>query len=56
MVSHYFNFDQARDPTTDDQCVVQSWSNAFSQGGGKIIDLVNASVADKNFVYREDDR
>ncbi len=56
MVTHFFNFDQARDPGTGDACTIQNWATQFSQGGGKIIDLVNASVADRTFVYREDDR
>jgi hypothetical protein len=56
MVSHYFNFDQTRDPTTEDQCVLDNWSAQFAASGGQIITLVNASVADRNFVYREDDR
>ena len=56
MVSRYFNFDQARDPATADQCVLQNWSAELASGGGHIIDLVNASVADNTFIYREDDR
>jgi hypothetical protein len=56
MVNHFFNFDQARDPVAADSCTIQNWATQFSQGGGKIIDLVNASVADRTFVYREDDR
>jgi hypothetical protein len=55
-VQHYFNFDQARDPTTADQCVLQSWANQLAQNGGHIADLVNASVADQDFIYRQDDR
>jgi hypothetical protein len=56
MVSHYFSFDQARDPATADECTVQNWTSQLEQSGGKIIALVNTSVADKTFVTREDDR
>jgi hypothetical protein len=56
MVSHYFSFDQARDPATADQCTVQNWTGQLEKSGGKIIALVNTSVADKTFVTREDDR
>lgn len=56
MVSHFFNFAQARDPGPSDQCVLQDWSNTFAQGGGRIADLVNAAVGDQRFAYRKDDR
>jgi hypothetical protein len=56
MVSHFFNFAQARDPGPSDQCVLHSWSAKFTQGGGRINDLVNAYVADKSFAFRKDDR
>jgi hypothetical protein len=56
MVSHFFNFVQARDPAPADQCVVSSWAASFGQGGGRIVDLVNAAVAHPTFTYRKDDR
>jgi hypothetical protein len=56
MVQRYFNFDQARDPTADDQCVLENWSAQLAQGGGKISQLVTTSVTDRNFIYRQDDR
>jgi hypothetical protein len=56
MVSHFFNFAQARDPDSNDQCVLRAWTATFAQGGGRINTLVYAYVTDKNFAFRKDDR
>jgi hypothetical protein len=56
MVSHFFNFAQARDPDSSDQCVLRAWTAKFAQGGGRINALVYAYVTDKNFAFRKDDR
>jgi hypothetical protein len=56
MVSHFFNFAQARDTAPSDQCVLKDWSDKFAAGGGRINDLIAAYVAHPNFAYRKDDR
>lgn len=56
MVSHFFNFAQARDADAPAQCVVQEWSDQFNRGGGRIKDLISAYIAHRNFAYRKDDR
>jgi hypothetical protein len=56
MVSHFFNFAQARDAAPSDQCVLQDWSTKFAAGGGRISDLVATYVAHPSFAYRKDDR
>jgi Protein of unknown function (DUF1588)/Protein of unknown function (DUF1592)/Protein of unknown function (DUF1585) len=56
MVSHFFNFAQAREPTPAEQCVLKDWSDKFALGGGRINDLVSAYIAHQNFAYRKDDR
>jgi hypothetical protein len=56
MVSHYFRFAEARPAAAGDQCVVNDWSLAFTQGGGRFRDLVLASVSHPAFSTRKDDR
>jgi len=56
MVAHFFSFALAREPESNDQCVVQAWSAKFAQGGGRINALIDSYVTDKTFAYRKDDR
>jgi hypothetical protein len=56
MVQHFFSFAQLRDPGTTDQCVLNDWTNQFTAANGKIAALVTAQVANRDFIYREDDR
>ncbi|HWA76845.1 MAG TPA: DUF1592 domain-containing protein [Polyangiaceae bacterium] len=56
MVEHFFMYAQARPSTTTDACVVQDWDSKFSQGGGRIKDLVLSYVVHPSFANRKDDR
>ncbi len=56
MVDHFFRFSQSRPTVATDQCVVQQWNTTFSAGGGRIKDLVLASVVHRTFANRRDDR
>ncbi|HXN31681.1 MAG TPA: DUF1592 domain-containing protein [Polyangiaceae bacterium] len=56
MVQHFFSFAQLRDPAATDQCVINDWTNQFTAASGKIASLVAAQVANRDFIYREDDR
>ena len=53
MVNRFFSFSQARDPEPADQCVVDQLSAAFTEGGGRIADLITNAVAHPTFVYRK---
>jgi hypothetical protein len=56
MVDHYFRFALSRPPEQNDACVVDTWSSAFSRGGGTLRELVTASVTHATFTTRKDDR
>jgi hypothetical protein len=55
-VNHFFRFATARPAEAADACVVDDWAKTFSQGGGKIADLIGAYVAHASFALRRDDR
>lgn len=56
MVDHFFRFAQARATTASDKCVVDDWKAKFTQGGGRMKDLIYAYVTHSTFANRKDDR
>ncbi|MCY7300918.1 MAG: DUF1588 domain-containing protein, partial [Ilumatobacteraceae bacterium] len=56
FTQHFFRFSASRPPNADEQCVLDSWSKAFSAGGTHLQDLWLSWLTDPSFAVRKEDR
>jgi hypothetical protein len=56
FVRQFFRFAESRPSQETDQCVIDSWSKSFTEGGGHVRDLIASYTTDPGFQARKEDR